>query len=296
MITELTREQEARLAVYRNEGIAIGLATGPEFDESLVLSLINQCRAPYNLPSFSRAQMTIYDSPITARLQEKDIAAHNAFYGQHDINWLQFYMSFRNEIGLVQETELIVPLFELTKHIGWFWMNEERVIVTRRPKSCHMINKANNVKVLHNPTGLALEYADGTGVYSLNGIRIPKSYQYIITDRQNLTAEKVLSIKNTEIRTEAMKLLGLEQFYASLNKTVIEHKVYDNRPGLEYDLVKFSLDEGQNYRIYLKGTCPSSGKGFFEAVHPDCKTVDQALAWREEGSIDIPYVMPVERT
>lgn len=286
MIENLNEKQVAMLPKYTEMGIKIGLATKPDFDEELVKDLIDKHRVSCGLPETKN--WIIYDSPITAIKEIEDINTANACYGQHDTSWLTYYLFFRVELGLVEETEPLRYLMEIQKHIGWWWVNEENTIITRQPSKIHLIQKK-DLKVLHNENGLALEYKDGTGVYALNGITIPASEEWVITTK-DLDPKKVLGIKNTEIRTEALKKIGMDKAMQYFNpKTLNTHTC---KKGGDYKLVE--IDINNNKRVYLDMTCPSKGSPHFEAVPPHIKTCEEALAWREEDIGD--YIVPNNRT
>lgn len=292
-ITKLTDKQIEMLPKYRDKGIEIGLDTNAEFDETLVKDLIDKHRGMCGVGKTKTWR--IFDSPMAACKEIDGINTGNALFGQHDIYWLMYYNFYRIECGLVEETDKIVHLLELAKHVGWMWMGNNTTVITRKPVKVHATFKRHdsipNFRVLHNENGKALEYVDGTGVCSLNGIRIPKEYEWIITN-DILSMKDVLSIKNTEIRTEAIKKIGIEKAFDSLDKTLLDEATYEI--GGTYQLYRVIF--GNVNRIYLRMKCPSKGSIHFEAVHPDCSTVSQALNWREEGTITSSYQFPLVRT
>ena len=281
MITELTKEQLKMLPKYRDAGIEIGLATGPEFDEEKVRELTDAHRESRGVPKATN--FLVYDSPFVVMKKYKPhCTPGNALYGQHDINWLMYYMFYRVELGLTEETEGIVHLFELAKMVGWMWMSEDTTIVTRRPSEIHLQVKPHdtipNFRVLHNYNDYALKYADGTGVYAFQGITIPENLSWVVTTPEDeLDVRKVMEITNTEVRTEVLKKIGVERAFEHVDSETIDSmKCPLNN---EYTLLKINFDE--NDRIYLRGVCPSSGSPFFEAVPPKITSCEEALHWRE---------------
>lgn len=293
MIEHLTPEQEAKMADYTREGIEIGLATGPDFDEEEVLHLTNAHRVQCGLPPVEK--LDVFDSPFAACRSIEGLRPGNALYGQHDINWLQFYQFFRQELGLKKETQPIVHLYELAKRVGWMWMNGERTVVTRRSEEIYLANKAGGFKVLHNLDDKAVRYRDGWGLYALNGIRIPADFTWIVTTpADQLDPEQVLGITNVELRGEAVKKIGMTKMLDRLESKVLH--TYHCDIGGDYELHQIQL--GENTRIYLKMTCPSKGEMTVEAVPPTIKTCQEALTWREWGTVSIPtgYLPPLVRT
>ena len=289
-IQSLTPAQEKAMARYREEGIRIGFATGADMDEKLVRELTDKHRELHGVPK--ALNFTVYDSPFAALRVNSNLTPSNALYGQHDINWLIFYAFFRIECGLIEETNGIVHLLELTKHCNWMWMSTTDTIVTRRPVELHMVPKANGISVLHNTNDMAVKYKDGEGVFALNGVRIPYNLSHFITQKDKVKAADVMKITNTEIRSEVIKMMGPEFMFSNLPSKVLERASVEN--GGEYDLMEIMIDEQR--RVYLSGVCPSKGDRFYEAVHPDCSTVRQALSFREWGSVEMEYLPPVIRT
>jgi len=295
MITELTKEQEEMIPKYVEMGIKIGLATGPEMDEPKVRELTDKHREICGVPKAET--FLVYDSPFAAISAHEGLTVYNALYGQHDINWLIFYQFFRAECGLHKETEKIVYLLELAKRTGWMWMNCTTTIVTRRPKFAHFLETKQDtngtvqtIKVLHNPNGMALEYADGTGIYSLYGTRLSKEYQWLVTENGQYTIERVLTLDNTAIKTLGLRLLG-PRALIQVGTAVDE---WESPIGGKYVLYEVTING--NNRKYLSGECPSKHEPFCEAVPPDIKTCRAALAWREEEVDLTNYVEPQVRT
>lgn len=325
-IKELTPAQIALFPRYIEEGIAIGLATeggkeGEPFDAEEVRRLTDEHRVLCGLQPATF--FFVEDSPFAVIQKYKGTRQSNALYGQHDISWLMFNQFFRRECGLLKETEKTVKLFELAKRTGWMWMSSNATVVTLRPTEIHLKETATvlspsslRLKVLHNESDMALKYRDGTGIYALNGTRIPEEFSWIVTTpAEGLNPKEVMRISNTTVRTEAIKKFGIERLADKLGKKVLHTdevfiparltEYYDEETGefvpsvipdtiSKYNLVSVRL--GGEERIYLEGSCPSSGSPFFEAVHPECRTVGAALNWREREILVDGYEPPAART
>jgi hypothetical protein len=297
MITQLTPEQEAAMPKYVEMGIKIGLATCSDMDEELVRDLTDKHRAVCGLPKAS--EFIVVDSPIAA--YKYGATPADALYGQHDVHWLMHFLFFRIECGLIKETQPIVHLVELAKHIGWWWTNETVTIVSRRPEEIHLITQKKNndsderIQCMHNPKGPAIRYRDGFAVYILYGTRLPTEYEWIVKDNINgtLTLKKVLACKNSEMVTLGLRVLGPEAL-------VTQGKPIDkwtSKIGGKY--VLYEVEVSGNKRMYLSGNCPSKGAPFCEPVPPDMKSCQEALHWREEPSgilFSGTYQEPVIRT
>ncbi len=302
-IESLTPEQAAMLERYRDMARDVATATGPNMDVELVKELTNKHRLACGVPVAQ--EFHVADSPFEVIDKFDGTTESNALYGQHDAHWLYTYLFFRVELGLVEETEPLVHLIELTKHVNWFWMDETRTVVVRRPVACHLktVNEG-GLRVLHKEGGLAMEFADGRGVYALNGVRIPAGLSWVAADTVEALEARipdVLRIDNVEIRTQALARMSAEAITCIPGTAVIDGAVIE--PGGRYELLSVPLgiriqdedgDEREQPALYLRGNCPSSGKPFVEAVPFEIATVKQALAWREGD--DGEWIRPARRT
>jgi hypothetical protein len=296
MLEKLTPEQEAKMASYRDEAIRVGMLTSREFNEKLVHELTDKHRVSRGLEKATN--FLVYDSPFAAIKAIPSLTPSNAIYGNQDSYWLYTYDFFRKECK-IEGLDIIQHLYDLCSLMGWAWMSSDTTVVTKLPVDIRTLRKpAENVRgyldVLHNYVGLALEYADGTGVYSINGTRIPAEYKHMMEALpREVSASEVLGIANTEIRTELLKKIGIERAFDSLKKKSLDKKTIEVGGTYELFSVTFPND---SVRIYLQGECPSNKEKFYEAAHPDCKTVEQALSFRNFGDLSISWVTPVELT
>ena len=320
-ITSLTPEQEALLPVYRDKAIKIGLSTNPYIDEQEVKDKIDAHRKAVGLPLTSN--WLFYDSPYAALTAHKELTPATAIYGSMDISWLSNYMYYRDVLKL-EFVESAATLLEMLKVTGWLWLTEDTTVVTKQPLHLRMIEKptreGESLKVLHSYTHKAVEYIDGTGLYAMNGVVVPDDLEHLAAKLpEEISPAEVLAIKNTEIRSEFIKKVGVRRMFDSLEKETLDRQTIDfpfiqdkgknvadfystfltklNMPmtdglyGGTYEL--FRVKVGEHSRIYLQGSCPSNDESFFEAVHPDCRTVEQALNFRRGAPLDEPYLPPV---
>lgn len=288
VIENLTPDQEKALELYRNMAIKIGMATGSDMNEQLVHELTDKHRVLCGMKPAKH--FLVVDSPKAAVALNLGADPANAMYGQHDAHWLMFYMFFRIECGLVAETEKIVHLAELSKHIGWWWADEDHTIVSRRPDELHTTTKKGNseflpeIQVLHNEKGPAVKYRDGFEIYAVHGTRLPVEYEWLVKDNiaGTLTIEKVLQAKNAEMVTLGQRILGPTALIKS-GKAIDKWK---SKKGGSY--VLYQVNIGEQKRLYLSGSCPSKGSPFCEPVPPSVGSCKEALHWREEKLV-LPF-------
>jgi hypothetical protein len=197
------------------------------------------------------------------------------FAGHTEVYWIAFYR-FCEEIGVAygpREHERLGWWEELARHCGWCWPFGKVVIASDRPTR----TRWNAAHRLHAEDGPAIEFSDGYALYALNGVRVPK--ELVTTPGADLNPETwILKQGNAEVRREAVRKIGIERVCQQLGAKVID------RQGDVYELLELSLRDHRR-RPYLKMRNPSIGVFHIEGVHPDCRTVEAALQWRNGTAI-----------
>lgn len=296
MIKTLTAEQKAKTVEYRDEAIRVGLHATEIFNEKLVQELTDAHRVQHGLKKAEN--FLVVDSPWQAvELYGKHgVNTSNALYGQHDVNWLWYYKFFRDECGLVKQTDPIKYLIELCREVNWFWMSGNTTIVTRKPVEAKLVNRKRgftNVEgesdtfscpTLHSEQGMALRYRDGKGLYKLNNIDFRESELITLLEQDpaERSLQDILAVRNTEQRTELMKTIDIKKAISHTDNRTLHEKTFDI--GGHYQLLSVNFGDN-NRRVYLTGKCPSKGEAFYERVPVACQTVDQALQWRQDYAL-----------
>lgn len=148
---------------------------------------------------------------------------------------------------------------------GWVWWHEDVCAISDRP-----IRLRRNARgQLHSHDGMAVEYPDGWGVWAWNGMRVNEQ---IILRPETLTKEQIVQEVNAQVRQVMVERLGIERVCQMFDAKVLDRKD-------TYELLNLDLGDGRR-RPYLKMRNPSVGVWHVEGVHPDCKTVQQAINWR----------------
>ena len=302
MIKELTKSQEEKLHIYKNEAINIGLSTNR-------INVERATKAIQALTQTSGQKVSIYQSPmevITTYKTRSDATRptySNAHLSEDYIGWVTHYSFFTNECGIEDPNGYISRYKDVLRECHWYWVSSEEIFLVERPIKLELkstgtllVDKATgqtrNLQVLHSTEGKAVEYADGFGMYALGGIRLPKQYHYIVDKWKTLSAKDLLKIDNAEIRQAAMAAFG-PNVYEALPHTVDDTWV--SMRGGVYHLYNIQYENGRN-RKYLKGACPSKGDDFFEPVPREVESCRQALQWRENRTLDGKYMEPLIRT
>ena len=170
---------------------------------------------------------------------------------------------------LKRKLELANKMLDIFK----VWAIGDCVVVSQKPISIKMVNDR-----LHNPHGPSIEFADGFCIYSLNGINVP---EYVIK-KDTFTKEEILNEKNADVRREIVRKIGNEKLVEVLGGDIV-----DSKDG--YELILIDIGDDRK-RPFLKMINPSIGCTHVEGVHPDCKTVEDALKFRN-GVTGSPVVL-----
>lgn len=181
-----------------------------------------------------------------------DRSHNSAGYVCHVDKWLPFVTAF--EAGL------------------WcFWITADDVIALPRPTL-----KLNAQVQLHSERGSAVHWDDSEQeFFFLNGVHVPS--EIVETPANELDPRLLLRERNVEVRRELIRKIGIERVCETL-----EAKCLD-RLG-NYELLLLDLQDGRT-RPFLKMKNPSLGVYHVEGVAPECSTVAEALAWRNQSDL-----------
>lgn len=165
------------------------------------------------------------------------------------------------------------PVFEAFIAGCWqlYWTAEVLYWVAK-PRVC--VEQFNGRRRLHRTDGPACE-SDVESLYFLHGVFVPE--WLVETRAENLPTDALATIDNAQVRAEYVRKIGVERLIAA-NGAKSLHRMGD------YELLDFHWN-GQP-RHYLKMLNPSvPGLWHVEGVPNECKTVQAALAWRNQEEI-----------
>ncbi|MFZ5796848.1 MAG: DUF6745 domain-containing protein [Thermodesulfobacteriota bacterium] len=204
-----------------------------------------------------------------------------------------FFMSHsRRCLPKIINFNTIFTITPLAKHIEfvnqncfcWYPFDEISVLV-KSPHKC----TTNTLGLLHCEDRPALEWQDGTRLWFLNGTCVP---QWVTeTPIDVFTQEDILW--NTEYGHEIAKKIGTKRLIGMFDTTVIDK--HDN-----YELIELNIEDPEEIlqlisgilpkQKYLKMVNPSTGEAHVEGVNPNCETIKEAFAWRNETT-DTPVII-----
>jgi len=151
-----------------------------------------------------------------------------------------------------------------------FWLTESEVIALSRP-----IVQLNGQQV-HAERGPAVRWPSGEEEYFvLNGVHVPR--EIVEMPSSDLDPHLMLRERNAEVRREIVRKIGIERICSELNAECLDRRG-------DYELILLDLQDGF-VRPFLKMKNPSIGVYHIEGVSPECRTVAEALAWRNQTDV-----------
>ena len=199
----------------------------------------------------------------------------NVCFDQGETDRLAAYEFLLRECGLTV-CEKLLPFIHIAEHCGWWLPYSEVAIVSERPLRLHR----NTDGHLHCDGGPTVLCRDGWAAWFLNGVRVPQEIAETPGDQRD--PQLVLTERNAEMRREIARKVGIERLCESLDAKVVDARG-------DYELLQLNLWDGRR-RPYLKMKNPSIGVCHIEGVSPDCRTVEEALMWRN-GTDERPAVL-----
>ena len=224
-----------------------------------------------------------------------------------DGHWFAHYYEW---VGLYKELGVKIPeiydVYEKMKILDIIYPMPDYCVVSDCPRHIRTIPQG-DLQVLHYEDGMAIEYADGFGVYALHGVRVPATV--VTTKPEELTKkwiqENFLQQPNVDICREIIRKFKIEKIYDFLDAEVLDTVVMyidsdqvlypsaaslpegkEVRP-LPYELVMLQLSTEIRHPYLRMENASLPGVFHLEAVGRDCRTVREALAFRN-GTDELP--------
>ena len=161
---------------------------------------------------------------------------------------------------------------EIALHCGWWAAYDDCAILQDRPVAIHILNDT-----FHCDSGPSIEYRDGLKFYTLHGVEVPDWVAN--TKPEDMDPLRVLSIKNAEVRSEAVQKIGNDLLLSKFEKTLIEYE------GDMYRLWSVIIPN-VGVRKVLEMKNPSVDQLWhFEAVGNSCQSLRDAFISRIPESL-----------
>jgi len=195
---------------------------------------------------------------------------YKSIEGQHDSNWLGFCNFFADVLD-ISAAKKLEGLNLVAQNTGWWWAYENVAVLTDRPVALHRDPEHR----LHNPKGMAVEYADGFGIWAINGVRVTEQ---IVIQPETLTVEQITGERNAEIRRVMRQQYGYDKYLAGVGAELIDDDC-------EWGKLWRAQIEGEDEPLCMVEVINStpepdgSSKTYFLRVPPDMPTAHDAVAW-----------------
>ena len=140
----------------------------------------------------------------------------------------------------------------------------------------------NNAGRLHNPTGPAVEFADGYKQYYVNGRALP-AWIWEKAAAGEITRDMFLKEQNSEIKGGIYEVLGQKKMMELLGaKEVDTRKIFHANGDVETVTLlktkqKFPEIDNQPF-AWVKMVCPSTGSQYLQGVEPHHTNALEAIA------------------
>jgi hypothetical protein len=202
--------------------------------------------------------------------------------GQFWASWFAYVTFFRDVCGWENQTLDAFALDEaLGLNCGWVWWHDDVVAISDRP---HRLRR-DNVGRLHNDSGAAIEYRDGWGVCAWHGYRLPETHEWIVRDRDKLSATAIDNEGNAELRRIMLEAFGFDRYLGERGAKEIAVDTCHGRPRRLLDITvkgeTVRVIEVENGSLEPDGTRRKFVLG--AARHPITrelpKTPHEAIAW-----------------
>ena len=274
MITELTKEQESQIEVYREKFLKRGLST-ERLDLEKATQAVLSLYETLGLKKNEDFETMVFDSPqAMCEFAAKEAGGSptdyvsKINYGNVENYWVSFYSYINNVLGITKEEQKVRVAEQVTEHCGPFLMFDGGILFSQCLTKIVMLS---DMKTLHCDDGPAIDHADGLSrSWRLNGVEVTE--KIVMTRPEDFTKEDILNEKNADVRREIVRKIP-----ASVLLTILEPKVLDEESG--YSLLGVDLGDNR-VRPFLKMENPSINTVHIEGVSPNCKTVHDAICFR----------------
>ena len=160
--------------------------------------------------------------------------------------WALFYQQLSTIDGVVYDPELITKAKDCLDALTCtFWIPLKGIVLASKP---HVELHRDHRGGLHNPTGPAWVWGDGTAIHALQGVRVP---EWVPTCT---VASKFLELENMEQRRVAFENFGWDRTVDDLDLEIVDEA--DPETGHLYKLPPFLADDTGDHLLIVKNSSP----------------------------------------
>ena len=163
---------------------------------------------------------------------------------------------------------------EAVEKFYWFWPMASTAIVCVKPKHLRLAPEG----FLHSTTQYAVEFWDNTKFSVMEGVLVPDD---MLRQPENIDIDKIMKIGNAEVTRILIEVVGVRKIVAHYRGRRLDE---------EGNYILWELIINNRSCPHLEMVCNSTGRRYLEGVTPNCKTVNDALIFRN-GTSERPKVL-----
>lgn len=262
--TEFTAEELALVDVIFDKYINM---QSQQVDEKDIVAIITEMWQEMGL---APPEIFILPSPMAC----KKACPNPSDYATYWNMWLCSYAAtyeFAAAIGVEFDQEKYRKFQEWCRCCPFILFNDTTVYASRKPDYI----KFNDQNQLHCDDGMACQYPDGWGVYSINGVSVDEQ---IVMSPETQTIEQMLKEENEEVKRIRISRYGWGKFLDQTGASIIDQNENDIEGTKEFLMHSDKL----NLRV-LACVCPSTTKEFLLEVPPETQSCREAQSWLSNG-------------
>ena len=157
------------------------------------------------------------------------------------------------------------------------------VVLAERPKI--VLNADKN---LHNDTGPAVTWSDGSRLWFNDGHFLAEGGKYIIEEPHKLSTDLIMRMTNEETRRAAIDRYGWDKFIVETGCPVIDKETndIDNTREILFGAIDRDQARVRSARRHIMLFCRSTGRRYFNAVPATVKNCGEAQEWLSGGAFN----------
>ena len=265
----MTPEQEVKLDEYYVRYLQLGLESRPT-DRPRAEAAIKKMYAAAELrePEIMWFQSWL---AMAQYAKSKRLDVGTGWDGQFDAGYFAWINFYREVLGLVAETEEVMPAWEVFLSAGPMIEYDGLCLVSERASKIQTDEEGN----LHCADGPAVLYSDGDAQYYWHGFDVDA---WVILEPNKITPAIIKAEANAELRRILMERYGLWRYLADSGAEVVEE---------DYDGGTRAVPGPNGHRVLLRDgnttalLCgdPSTGRVYALDVPPAMTTCAEADAF-----------------
>jgi hypothetical protein len=207
-------------------------------------------------------------------------ALYTAWWGQMDLCEVASYRFAEDMLGVQYAPDAAegLHLLDTIGHAcGWWYPRDGLIVACDRPAVLQMEEHPQRPGTyrLHASDGPAVQFRDGWAIYAWHGVRVP---QVVIDAPSQITREMFLTERNVEVRRAMWERLGPDRVAALLDLEPLQTESWN---GQTYTLLRTREPDAvaDDRLMFVRVTCPSTGRVYHLSVPPTVQTARDAVAW-----------------